>query len=113
MLATNVVGGFGNRQRRVGGAHLGAVSDSVNAFLQFYFKKAQEPQKSAVFGSQLVLQCGAALTTFKTMLTFEARRNPQVMTGSEILTAEILHLLPLSARICSLRPLLTNQSRSR
>ena len=26
-----------NRQRRVGGAHLGPLLDSVNAFLQFYF----------------------------------------------------------------------------
>lgn len=28
-----------NRQRRVGGAHLGAARDSVNGFLQFSFKK--------------------------------------------------------------------------
>ena len=37
MLAT-VAGGGGNRQRRVGGAHLGVVRDSVNGFLQFCFK---------------------------------------------------------------------------
>jgi hypothetical protein len=36
VLATVAVGG-GSRQRRVGGGHLCADSDSVNAFLQFYF----------------------------------------------------------------------------
>lgn len=38
-----------NRQRRVGGAHLGGVFDSVKRFLQFYFTEAQEPQNSAIF----------------------------------------------------------------
>ncbi len=35
MLATDAVDG-GSRQRRVGGAHLGAVRDSVNAFLNLF-----------------------------------------------------------------------------
>jgi len=50
MLATERCGVGGSRQRRVGGAHLWALPDSVNGFLQFYFTAAQEPQKSAVFG---------------------------------------------------------------
>ena len=37
-LATERCGGGGSRQRRVGGAHLCVVRDSVNGFLQFYFK---------------------------------------------------------------------------
>ena len=49
MLATGRCGGGGSRQRRVGGAHLCGVRDSVNGFLQFYFTAAQEPQNSAVF----------------------------------------------------------------
>ena len=44
MLATVAVGG-GSRQRRVGEGHLGGGSDSVNAFLQFYFKFLAKPQK--------------------------------------------------------------------
>jgi len=38
MLATNVGGAGKNRQRRVGEGRIWATSDSVNAFLQFYFK---------------------------------------------------------------------------
>ena len=47
MLATNVVGGFGNRQRRVGEGHIWGGSDSGKPFLQFYFKKVQNPRISA------------------------------------------------------------------
>ena len=49
MLATGRCGGGGSRQRRVGGAHLCVLRDSVNGFLQFYFTGAQEPQNSAIF----------------------------------------------------------------
>ncbi|UIP06692.1 hypothetical protein LY632_13590 [Erythrobacter sp. SDW2] len=44
MLATVAVGG-GSRQRRVGGGHLCAELDSVNAFLQFYFKKVMKSRQ--------------------------------------------------------------------
>ena len=49
MLATNAANG-GGRQRRVGGAHLGGVADSVKRFLQFYFTGAHKSQNSAIFG---------------------------------------------------------------
>ena len=32
----------GNRQHRVGGAHLGGALSRVNAFLQFYFTKSKK-----------------------------------------------------------------------
>jgi hypothetical protein len=48
MLATNACGAGRNRQRRVGGAHLCALRDSVNAFLQFYFSGAHKSQKSGI-----------------------------------------------------------------
>ena len=44
--------GGGSRQRRVGGAHLGGVRDSVNGFLRFSFKNfafLAEPLKSLYF----------------------------------------------------------------
>jgi hypothetical protein len=40
MLATEA-GGGGSRQRRVGEGHLCGVRDSVNGFLQFYFRNPQ------------------------------------------------------------------------
>ncbi len=49
LLATERCGGGGSRQRRVGEGHICAASDSVNGFLQFYFRRAQEPQNSAIF----------------------------------------------------------------
>ena len=49
LLATVASGAGRNRQRRVGEGHIWAASDSVNAFLQFYFTEAQEPQKFAIF----------------------------------------------------------------
>jgi hypothetical protein len=49
MLATGRCGGGGSRQRRVGGAHLCALRDSVNGFLQFYFNGPKKPQNSAIF----------------------------------------------------------------
>ena len=49
MLATNSAGRVLNRLRRVGGAHLGVVEDSVNGFLQFYFTFAYVSQNSAIF----------------------------------------------------------------
>ena len=49
MLATNSAGRVLSRLRRVGGAHLGVVEDSVNGFLQFYFKFAYDSQNSAIF----------------------------------------------------------------
>ena len=39
MLATDRCEAGGNRQRRVGGAHLGGVRDSVNGFLQKSYKE--------------------------------------------------------------------------
>ena len=57
MLATDAVDG-GSRQRRVGGGHLGAVRDSVNAFLNFYFKKATEPQKTAISSASCPYEMG-------------------------------------------------------
>ncbi|WP_143736907.1 hypothetical protein [Erythrobacter tepidarius] len=43
LLATERCGGGENRQRRVGEGHIWGVSDSVNAFLQFYFTGASKP----------------------------------------------------------------------
>lgn len=39
LLATERYGVGGSRQRRVGEGHICVASDSVNGFLQFYFKK--------------------------------------------------------------------------
>ena len=48
-----------NRQRRVGGPHLGGVSDSVKRFLQFYFNGTHKSQNSAVFGLIFFEKAGA------------------------------------------------------
>jgi hypothetical protein len=48
-LATERSGGGQNRQRRVGEGHICAASDSVNGFLQFYFTRPQESQKTPIF----------------------------------------------------------------
>ena len=49
VLATERCGGGGSRQRRVGEGRICAASDSVNAFLQFYFTAPRKPQNSAIF----------------------------------------------------------------
>lgn len=48
VLATERRGAGENRQRRVGGAHLCVLRDSVNGFLQFYFTKSYKPQNSPI-----------------------------------------------------------------
>ncbi|MFY8049764.1 MAG: hypothetical protein ACOVNS_13240 [Erythrobacter sp.] len=49
LLATKHRRNSKNRQCRVGGAPLCPPNDSVNAFLQFYFRQAQEPQDCYIF----------------------------------------------------------------
>ena len=63
MLATVAVGG-GSRQRRVGEGHLGGGSDSVNAFLQFYFKFLAKPQKPWGFTVRMFAAPWGAAVTF-------------------------------------------------
>ncbi len=69
MLATKRCEGGRSRQRRVGGGHLGGVRDSVNAFLQFYFKIRQQPQKSAICRHHPDDQCGLCRADCKVKLT--------------------------------------------
>ena len=51
LLATKHRRNSKNRQCRVGGAPLCPPNDSVNAFLQFYFRQAQEPQDCYIFSN--------------------------------------------------------------
>ena len=57
-----------NRQRRVGGAHLGALLDSVNAFLQFYFvswSKAPGKRRNPPFFASSALRITGQLAAFR------------------------------------------------
>jgi hypothetical protein len=76
MLATNSAGRRNSGSAASVRGHIWVASDSVNAFLQFYFTKAQIPQKSAALADLPRPSDGVRQPDFNTSLTLQATEQP-------------------------------------
>ena len=77
MLATVAIVPVKDRQRRVGGGHLGALSDSVNAFLQFYFKDPKNSRKNGDLAPLILSKNRVFEVIFKGQLNHDAQLHLQ------------------------------------